>query len=486
LDVRAFGAVGDGVTDDTAAVLAALNSGAPVLVPDGTYLMTAITVQNRNGLRVFGSGTLKAAASVTGNFIVIQRSDDVVFEGITISHNAVGGGAVADNLTLEVCDNFTVRGVKFLDIADSGLMVSECEGGRVSDCYFEDAVDVGIYISDSVNNPDFLQDVVVYGCVFVDCAISAIAVKREGKNVSIVGNVMRGGANGITLEQASTETDFSGECVITGNVINDVSAVGVVLRGIGGSTVSANRIIDALVGVQIDGSFDNTVTANVIKSAVALSTGVRIKDYITPSVVTYNSYDNVVSANKIVSTLYGIHLRENATKNIVQGNNVESTNHGIYLVENAAENIIVGNRVVSDQHAIRVGDGAASAGANENIIHSNIARGAVANFTVLVGNDNCSLQGNKALGAGTAYNLGTLTARVERDVQRGESNIPDGSATVTVAHGFGVAPTSAVVTSRNTSFPIFVTGKNTTNVTVSRGAGASTVGVINFEYIFQE
>src|SRR5690349_6913717 len=44
-NVKAFGAVGDGVTDDTAAIQAALNAvpgiGGVVYVPAGTYLLTS-------------------------------------------------------------------------------------------------------------------------------------------------------------------------------------------------------------------------------------------------------------------------------------------------------------------------------------------------------------------------------------------------------------------------------------------------------------
>lgn len=49
VSVKDFGAVGDGVTDDTAAIQAAIDSGNPVFVPYGTYyLATPLKVQNGN------------------------------------------------------------------------------------------------------------------------------------------------------------------------------------------------------------------------------------------------------------------------------------------------------------------------------------------------------------------------------------------------------------------------------------------------------
>ena len=54
--VRDFGAVGDGIADDTAAIAAALASGArSVLLPQGTYLTTApLAVPNKTA--VVGAG----------------------------------------------------------------------------------------------------------------------------------------------------------------------------------------------------------------------------------------------------------------------------------------------------------------------------------------------------------------------------------------------------------------------------------------------
>jgi len=59
LDVRAFGATGDGSTDDTLAIQAAINAvpgnGGTVFLPPGTYLVSA-PLQLRKGLRLIGAG----------------------------------------------------------------------------------------------------------------------------------------------------------------------------------------------------------------------------------------------------------------------------------------------------------------------------------------------------------------------------------------------------------------------------------------------
>lgn len=57
VDVRTFGARGDGITDDTAAVQAALDSGHPVVVfPEGTYRWAANGPTIRSNTRLVGIG----------------------------------------------------------------------------------------------------------------------------------------------------------------------------------------------------------------------------------------------------------------------------------------------------------------------------------------------------------------------------------------------------------------------------------------------
>ncbi len=57
VSVKIFGAVGDGVADDTAAVQAALNTGKAVYFPDGTYAASGLTTGALNQ-KLFGSGRI--------------------------------------------------------------------------------------------------------------------------------------------------------------------------------------------------------------------------------------------------------------------------------------------------------------------------------------------------------------------------------------------------------------------------------------------
>ena len=77
VNVKTYGAVGDGVTDDTAAFNAALDSladagGGVCLVPRGTYIISAsgITSHVKSGVHLVGEGRasiLKIAAVPTGH-----------------------------------------------------------------------------------------------------------------------------------------------------------------------------------------------------------------------------------------------------------------------------------------------------------------------------------------------------------------------------------------------------------------------------------
>lgn len=78
--VKEFGAVGDGVTDDTAALQAAFNSGEPVIYMDkGTYLVSsAITISSP--IKIIGEGTIKETSLIANT--IILSADNIHLEGL--------------------------------------------------------------------------------------------------------------------------------------------------------------------------------------------------------------------------------------------------------------------------------------------------------------------------------------------------------------------------------------------------------------------
>ena len=52
-----FGAVGDGVTDDTQAFVDAIADGKPVFIPEASYLVSGTLTLNRHNIIIVGVGT---------------------------------------------------------------------------------------------------------------------------------------------------------------------------------------------------------------------------------------------------------------------------------------------------------------------------------------------------------------------------------------------------------------------------------------------
>lgn len=77
VNVKDYGAAGDGVTDDTAEFAAAIAAGDAIYIPDGTYLISA-ALAITSSKRIFsdsGDATIKLAASMSANLFDITGSD---------------------------------------------------------------------------------------------------------------------------------------------------------------------------------------------------------------------------------------------------------------------------------------------------------------------------------------------------------------------------------------------------------------------------
>jgi Pectate lyase superfamily protein len=119
-NVKAYGAVGDGVRDDTAAFNSALTAlttagGGVCLVPKGTYIISAsgITSKVTSGVHLAGVGRgasiLKIAGMPTGNLLVCN-----------------GDNWSVQNLTLDLQDYYPARNLTAISCKGSNWRVANC------------------------------------------------------------------------------------------------------------------------------------------------------------------------------------------------------------------------------------------------------------------------------------------------------------------------------------------------------------------------
>jgi polygalacturonase len=150
LNVRAFGAAGDGVTDDTNAIQAAIDAGTRLYFPTGTYVVNQLFISDASDVVLYGYGAtlMKKAGSVTWTRILdITSSDNIQILGLTFDGNkphvagspqAGCGSIYGTHLT-----NFLLKDLKICNSYYGTVNLTDCHYGRITECSFDD-IDCGI------------------------------------------------------------------------------------------------------------------------------------------------------------------------------------------------------------------------------------------------------------------------------------------------------------------------------------------------------
>lgn len=143
-NVKNFGAKGDGITDDTAAIQSAINDtyakgGGTIYIPEGTYLINpvlSVKLKSNVNLYIADDATLKAQATTNDTYAVVKIGN--VSNVKVIGGNIVGERDIHLGTGGEWGHGISITGSKDIYVADV----------NVSDCWGD-----GIYIgSNSVKN----------------------------------------------------------------------------------------------------------------------------------------------------------------------------------------------------------------------------------------------------------------------------------------------------------------------------------------------
>jgi len=379
VNVKQFGAKGDGVTDDTLAIQAALDSFAPiagqrlvVVIPESVaeFIFTRLDVGSRTIFESLG-GVLKLKDSTTTSITTQYYPINNLGHIKTTFKNLICDGNPATNqiqFTTGVADMITcvgneskVIGCTIYNAPDSGIMFSNVLRGYCTNNYIEGASDAGIYANgdeDSLPSNNTISSNVIKNCHTV-----GIALKRGLNTVTVSSNVIDDCGNGITHEDFGT--GLGGHpinMVITDNHISDIgfnhrtaplpSESGLTLNRLTDSVVTGNRVSNCGgSGLDAAGAVRSIISDNYLKAYTTSPHATQAGLVLRPRLdagdsSTTNCLDNVIKGNIVIDfDDKGLFINDAlAVNTIIQGNRVKSLNNtGLRVDAGTTRTSVIGN-----------------------------------------------------------------------------------------------------------------------------------------------
>jgi hypothetical protein len=329
--VKDFGAVGDGVADDTAAIQAAITAsyGQTLYIPSGTYkISSTITINDKIHLLgdsrfstfiQWSNATLGAFNITTDIAISVEH---IAFAALILptagyTFQFTGG---ATNNAFSSFRNITFS---YSYIAIKSLKAMTLS---VSTCYFFGHQNAGILVQN--NYQADAGDSTIVDCVFSGAGASASGILQYSSGgLKVLGTKIIDGAYGIRQSLASTA--ITSDLLINGNSIErySIAAIQLDLQGVGGEfanvVINGNQIASAGAAAGSSGIIFNSATqylahVNISGNIITLPAGT------TYGILLGNIIGGVVNGNHIVGVAgqnsTGIAFTSSSTNTIFSGN----------------------------------------------------------------------------------------------------------------------------------------------------------------------
>ncbi len=359
-NVKDFGAVGDGVADDTQAIKDAIAGSTRLYFPSGTYRKTAYVAISKDFdiLMDFDAeiyGDLPAAASVTEQKIIVVdgghrltwRGGRIRGKGLDYAHNGLSvydtkGGSTIEGLVVEGCEA-------------SGITLDGCTGTHIRDVQVSDCTSPSTSSGGNTNQV-LGYGVAIYGgrgCSVRDSTFDnnrhSVAGGAWSDGVLVDGNYSTNSGL-LTMDfdchEEGRNWTFSNNTIVAGNG----SMGGLVLRGdyqsaignkiTGAGSTTRGIIVTSYEAENADVNFVQVIGNTVLNTDYGISLG-------TYSTSGYGIYNAVIEGNILSGMTYAGIYGFSACNNItIAGNIIEPISISqdcIRLAGGGSSNSVTGN-----------------------------------------------------------------------------------------------------------------------------------------------
>ena len=218
VNVKDFGAVGDGVADDTAAIQAALNSGAKlVYIPptNNSYLVGSLTMPTITGFVLQGSGSASMLKQKAGTGSVIKwptRATDILYPVQSIKDIHFDGSLGTDHIV----NTTYVGNVEFFNCSVRNIPTNKS----------------AFYVNGNPTDGTYTHDIYFNSCDIINntsspgsgnYGIAGIQLASKAADIEINGFTFNG--NFITYNAIAIETGCGSVHIEGGHMYNSLAAV---------------------------------------------------------------------------------------------------------------------------------------------------------------------------------------------------------------------------------------------------------------------
>ena len=354
-----WGALGDGTTDDTAAIQAAITSFSVTALAARTYLSNNLAIPSNRVIRGKGrfESTLKVGTAAivllepaaSSSNIEIKDLGVLGTDAVTdISEMAIYGDTVTDlvitgchfekinyPINLKTCDRPMVSFCTFYDTSGDQttgtaiLFQTECNAGMITNNVFKSINRHAVYISSGTRGTTVSANT-IDGARNTAINFNAYSTQESNKFNIINGNTIRNvtEADGRGISMGS----WAEKNIISNNIIDTVAEYGIALEGnatyayptnsMYRNIVTGNQITNAAAqGIWVLNASDNTVSDNFVSDCL-----IGIDVTTAGADIGSHSYDNKVFNNTIRgSTTYGLKNSGLTENTVFFGNKVSGS-----------------------------------------------------------------------------------------------------------------------------------------------------------------
>lgn len=360
-DVRAYGAAGDGVADDTSAIQSAINAAGAgeVFFPNGTYRITSQLNVTTPGihLRGTGYGSFITATASGVSLLVMDGADRAIVSDLRLAAATTAHVIRMGNTT--GCNDVVLRGL-ILEGGERGITASNGSArGRITGCHLSGYAVDGIHIADSTSSGwQIHNNTLVDGCINVPTpgvTIGAAIMLSTSNDHLVSDNLVQDNGIGSPAGGAGIYMNNSSHNIIRGNRCKRNGKTGSDFNGQGILAAGASSINNVISGNICDGNAAEGITSysgardNIIVGNQCRGNGmnqIEVFDADATNIVSGNIADGEGGG------INGIYIGSSAglgtRRSVVQGNIAKNNQHNGIRVSESFNVTVTGNMAVDN------------------------------------------------------------------------------------------------------------------------------------------